>query len=996
MRAALLLAAALGSLLAAPLHAQPAEPGAVAPQAAPRPARDGGAKSAPAKRRVAKPSPNKPLPGKPAAPVAARAPLRPVAEDHPGFTRLVMPTPDRGSYSFTRDGDTFVVVDPQGRRLADPARVPRNVASVAAGSGTAEITVLPGVQVRTSRVGKTLAFDFLDPPRRPGTPAGSEAPDAAPAPVRAEVLPDAPAGASPSASASVPANTPARPNAASPPTVVAAPAAAAAAARGVAIEPVLDAAEATILLRAERDVGAAAFRVGGDVLVVLDAAIDFQVPGSTLDPAFAQMTARRTQDATVLRLPLPLPGTARLERDARGWLVVAGPPRSPVAGIVPRLVETGPGVLSVRLVVSEPSRVVTVMDPGTGGRLLVGTQGAAGEAVPAMRPQTQFSLLPTLQGIAVAATFDDIRLRREGNGFTLFAGPLPGGTIVADLERQRPGGADALPQSRLFDIPAGTTASLTGLLQERTRLAATSPALARSAPRLRVAETMLALGMGVEAQSVLDVAAADDPALRDSPHMIGLQAVAALLSHRLGAAGALADPRLTGTVEIELWRSLLSAARNQATALDGLGLATALPLLLSYPPTLRDRLLPDAVETMALNGQPDMARTALKALPESAELDLARGIVLEQAGRASDALKVYEQVANRSDRLPRSKAIVRAVELRIAAGELDAKAGADALDRALFAWRGAEQELPLRLRIANLRRQAGQWREAIAVLRDGRAAFPEDTALVDAEMASLLTSLFAGEAGQRLPASDFIALYDRNLDVIKDMPWSEAAGTRLVDHLAGLGLQGRAEPVMADLIARSTDPARRAALGARMASLRLTMNDPAGAIGALADTTPPAGAADQATMETRQLLYARAEAERGNKDAALAMLGALGTADADEARADIYASRKDWARAIPALVALERKQVRTADELTEAQQALVMRLAVAATHSADTATLRRLSTTYGAAMARGGSAAMFRLITSAPVQGTEDLPRAFEEIQLARRLQGPAEPRARP
>lgn len=985
MRAAFLLAAALGPLLTAPLHAQPAESGPAPAQpraASAGPAKPGSAKPGPAKRRAAKPAPGKAVAAKPqAAPAAPRL----VAEDHPGFTRLLMPAPNRGVYSFTRNGDTFTVVDPQGRTLADPARVPRNVAAVAAGSGTAAITVLPGVQVRTSRVGKTLAFDFIDPSQRPDVPAVAEAPGAAPSPVRAEALPPQVPPASASPAGALPASTP---PAAAPPAI--------AAAGTVPIEPILSAAEATILLRAERDVGAAAFRVGGEILVVLDAAIDFQAPGPTLDPAFARATTRRTQDATVMRIPLPVPGMVRLERDARGWLVAAGPPRGPVAGIVPRLVETGPGVLSVRLIVSEPSRVVTVMDPQSGGRLLVGTQGAAGEAVPAMRPQTQFSLLPTLQGVAVAATFDDIRLRREGNGFTLFAGPLPGGTIVADLDRQRPGGADALPQSRLFDIPTGTTASLTQELHERTRLAATAPALARSAPRLRVAETMLALGMGVEAQSVLDVAAADDPALRDQPHVIGLQAIAAMLSQRLGAAAALADPRLTGTVEIDMWRSLLSAARNGATALDGLSLATALPLLLSYPPTLRDRLLPDALETMALNGQPDMAYKALKALPENPELDFARGVVLEQAGRPADALKIYEQVANRSDRLPRSKAIVRAVELRIAAGEIDAKAGADALDRALFAWRGAEQELALRLRIANLRRQAGQWREAIAVLREGRAAFPEDTAAVDAEMASLLTSLFAGDAGQRLPASDFIALYDRNLDVIKDMPWSEAAGTRLVDHLAGLGLQGRAEPVMAGLIARSTDPARRAMLGVRMASLRLTMNDPAGAIGALSDTAPPAGAADGATMEARQLLYARAESERGNKDAALAMLGALGTAEADDARADIYAARKDWARAIPALVALERKQVRTADELTDAQQALVMRLAVAATHGADTATLRRLSATYGAAMARGGSAAMFRLITSPPVQGTEDLPRAFEDIRLARQLQAPAEPRGRP
>ena len=52
---------------------------------------------------------------------------------------------------------------------------------------------------------------------------------------------------------------------------------------------------------------------------------------------------------------------------------------------------------------------------------------------------------------------------------------------------------------------------------------------------------MVALGMGVEAQAVLEIATADDPGLRDLPQAIGLRAVSAILAHRYPEADAILD-----------------------------------------------------------------------------------------------------------------------------------------------------------------------------------------------------------------------------------------------------------------------------------------------------------------------------------------------------------------------------------------------------------------------------------------------------------------------
>jgi hypothetical protein len=446
------------------------------------------------------------------------------------------------------------------------------------------------------------------------------------------------------------------------------------------------------------------------------------------------------------------------------------------------------------------------------------------------------------------------------------------------------------------------------------------------------------------------------------------------------------DARLKSSPEIQLWRGFRQAAKDEATEADAQTLADGLPLVQAYPQTLRDRMLPIMLEAMALNGQVGPAQAVLKTLPDDRNLDLARAMVLEMTNQTAPALQAYDRIANGSDRLRRYTAEIRAIELRMKAGQLDARAGADALDRDLYGWRGLRQELALRTRIAALRRQTGQWQEALAVLRDGRNAFPEDHVQMDRELAATFTAFIGDPSAKGLSPSEFVALYDQNADIVRDINWTEKAGTQLVDRLADLNLQGRAEPIMVNLLAQATDPVERARLGARLADLRMVLNNPAGAIAALADTAPPTNVAvDPKLAEARQLLYAHGEAERGNQDAALAMLRQLGTAKADAARADIYAARKDWPQTVAALTAWERQAISTAD-LTEKQQSMVMRLTVAATLASDTATLGRLAGTYGAAMGKGKSAAFFRLLTSAPIQNEADLPRAIDDIQLARQL----------
>ena len=914
------------------------------------------------------------LPARPAANPAAGLTLLPRVEDRRGFTRLTFPRPARGTYSFRREGEKLVIVRPRNTVIQDLPQLPRNVLEIASDPAATVVTLGAGVRTRVDHARGNLVVTVYDP-----TP-----PNIQPAP---------PASARATLTATAETGSPSAPPAAAPPaaepepaakadTLQSKPAAVGAKPELTPIQPISGVGQPAILLPATGATGLAAFRLRDETVVVIDKPIDFQAP--LADPTFGTLTTQKTEDATVIRIPLRDPGLVRVDRSQQGWVVTAGARRETVDNVIPLPVELSPGASGVRLTVSEPGRVVALTDPLNGALLLVGTQNASGQAVLEPREYSRYRLLPTVQGVVIAPRSQDVSVHREGSSFLLTAGSPGGDAAQPDAA---PPVASAPIRARLFDLHNESAAALLDRLHHDIRAVSEAPSLARTDLRLKIGETMVGLGLGVEAQSVLDVAAASDPSLLNLPYAMGLRAAAAILAGRLDAASAIADPRVSATSDGRLWRSLLAVAKEQVSAEDAKTLAAEMPVLLSYPPTLRDKLLPQALESLAVSGQAGLANDVLATLPATPELDLARGMTFEIQDQPADALQQYDKVAARPDRKAAYRASIRAVELRIKIGALDETAGADALDRNLFGWREPAQEIPLRIRIAALRRQSGQWRDAVTVLKEGIIAFPENRAQLDGELAQTLLALFTGDAAKSLSPADLVALYDKNIETVQSMTWPEPIGLKLAGHLIQLGLPARAEPVLAKLVAQATSPDRRPFLGARLADVRLQLNDPAGAIAALAGTAPAAGGAmDPVTMRSRQMLYAQAEIERGNTEAAASMLQTIGTAEADSARADIYVAQKDWARAEAALTALEQKSVPQTGSLTQEQQAIVTRLAVAAALSEDAATLKRITDTYGAAMASTASGNLFRIITSSPVRGTSDLPRAFEEIQLARKV----------
>lgn len=965
--------------------------------------------------------------------------------DHAGYGRVVFDFPHPTAYRLERDGAQVVLHFTDQTPIANAARLPRNVAQLSTAPGEATLQVAAGAAVHVMRLGDRIAIDVSDPPApasapplssasaslaaphvaasrlaeavasprhglRPRTAPPTPAPPQPPAPQPAAAVPAHPAREpamqpaatplspvspspfSPAPRAAVQQSTLAAPPALATPQVpppsapalpappeVAADSTVAIAARKLTLPPGVPG--AVIVLPFSRTTAAGAFRLRDDAVLVFDESRPIDLSALQADPVFGSAAVHPLANATVVRMKLPADRMLRLRPVRDGWMVSAEPASAPAAQ--PIVASSDPhGVL---MPATTPGQVVTIDDPDSGAPLLVGTQRASGQAVAVARHAPEFDLLPTWQGVLVAPHADRLALRTVPGGFllqwsepgaaALTLAPMPAGALAL---------ANAANLTRRFDFPDLPTPALLRRLQAEIGSAATLPSRARGPAERQTAAVLIALGLGAEAQAVTELAAAQNPRMADDPDGIGLGAIAALLAGRLDQAGGLADPRLTGTDDVTLWRAVAVAMRQEGSPAAAAAIATELPLLLTYPAALRARLLPLAAETLVLGGQLQPAAALLASRPDDPSLALARGLLAQMQGHAPAALAIYDALARSKDRLLSTRAAVRADELRLAIKALSPAQTADAEERLLFAWRGDQREIALRLRIAALRAEAGQWRPALAMLRETRASFPEQSAAITAKLNETFAALMRDEQLDHLAPIDLVALVQENPDLLPDGAAGEAMAAKEASRLAALDLPQQAEPILEKLLQAAPSATARAAIGARLAALRLEDGEPAAALAALA-----ASAADDLSaplVEQRSLLLARATATTGDVAKAAATLAALGTPAADRARADILEAAKDWPAAEAALARCLAESVTGTGPLDEAQARLLLRLASASAQAGDESGLAGLREQFATRLPPGPLAQTFGVLTAEPVAAVSDLPRAAREMKAVEDL----------
>ena len=952
-----------------------------------------------------------------AATAEEAAPLSVRTGEHPGFGRIVFMLPKGGSYESTIEGDRLLLVFKGSGAIEKPAGLPRNVVSMQTGQGTATLVLSPGARVRPMRMGDRVVVDVLDPavrvlPSRPdpvatrsarpgsteGTVSGRAEPavqagtvrldeaapqaqakipeakpaEAKPAEVKASEL--SPPAASPAPSAvprpdpatrapetgSMPHGAPGMPvqqepldahggDRPQPHAPVAPPAS------GAPREPALASAPATqrALLPADAGVAAAAFRRGGLGVVVLDRRL------ALATPAIEGAVVTQGAVSTTVQVPLPPDRNLLVERTSPGWTIeIVG--TEPGALLETRAVPEGMLMPFVR-----PGRAVTVLDPSTGGVLLVGTSltGGAEAALGAGRRTPDYALMPSWLGVVAEPLGDQVDLRAVPAGFLLTGS-------AADAIR-----VSRVAEGRRLDLPEESAAALQNRLKSQLASAAGALPRARSRERLAAVQTMLALGLGPEAHALLQLVAAEDPRAAADARFPALTGVAAVLANRLDEAGGLDDPRLEDSSEARLWRGLRDRRRGLETA-AARALPAAAGLAWSYPETLRRSVWPDVAEAAVQAGMP---------VPAERLPPYAKALLLEQGGKFAEAIAAYRLLQDGPDRLDQVRGAMRGAELRLAAGQIGSGEAADELERQAFAWRGDRREAAIRLRGAALRAAAGGWRAALDSLRETETLFPEQREAVGALKATVFQTMLSVDGGAMSPL-DVVLLAADYADCVPPGPTGAGLAALLADKLMALDLPARAIPVLQGLVQGAPAGPGRAEFGARLARLLLEGSDPAGAEAAL--LASDAAGLPGGLREARALVLARARAGQGDTEGAVAGLVETGGAAADDLRATLLAEKGDWAGSLAALndIALRivPRIVPGTGPLPDAAQAVLVRQASAATQAADGVALRRLEA-FADRMS-GARADLFRVLTAAPVTAAAELPRAAKELKLAKAI----------
>jgi len=720
-------------------------------------------------------------------------------------------------------------------------------------------------------------------------------------------------------------------------------------------------------------VGAAAFRRNGMAWVVFDQRSQVDFTALQDNPVFSQAFVQVLPKATLLRVKLAEGSELRLAHNESGWTIAALQAPAPPSAISVVVKPT-----RFELAMPGASDVVTVPDMETGQNLLVGTMRGTPFGVPVARHVPAFVLEPSWMGVVVEPVADTVTLRASSDGFVLDTGgaslspPADGASALAD----------AAFLTRRFDIPAGTPDMLFRRLQTQIREAGLAPAQSRAKPRKAAATTMIALGMGLEAEGMLALASEEDPRLLDDPETAGLSAIGAMLGGRSAETDGILNPALNGSDEVAFWRAIRASQAHEGAPEAAAVFAGTVNLLLAYPAPLRSPLVPLVAETMALGGAPEAADALLTRLKDDKTLDLARAIRQEAKGETADALVRYDAIAAGRDRLAAARAATRATDLRLRTKAITPQDATAALERQFYNWRGDDRELDLRLRVAEMKAQNGEWRPALALLRETTALYPDSTPVIQARMADLMTRLIKGPEAATISPLELVALTEENAELVAMIGTSQVAGL-MADKLLALDLPGRAGPVLERMMAAAPVGPGQATLGARLAVLRLGEGDIHGAEAALANSNAPGLPRD--LIERRSLIAARLAARTGHMERATALLLDINTPTADDLRASLLTDAQDWRGAVSALTDLVAKTVPAEGPLAPAEQDTLLRLASALSRTGDTAALLALGAKYGNRI-EGPRAGMFRLLTAPPVNNVADLPRSSSEMALAKAI----------
>lgn len=912
---------------------------------------------------------------------------------HPEHTRVVIDWSGNVPYQVARDGDTWRIQfdRPATLDLGSVARgrppLLQAATQGATGSGvTLRLQVAPNTTLEHRRLDGRVVLDLrrdkasAAPPAKPAEGKADKAKPTEPSPQVAALeipLPEA-KPAPPAAPAPAPA-----------PEAVAAQPVAPAPIEPVRVAPALPAQRLAVFLEGigesarlifpwTETTAAAAFTRGKQVWLVFDrpARLELDALAPTRTPSILRAEQIAIGDGTALRLTLRQEQTPVLMRRQTGWVVgfvaVGTPPVVPIA-VKPQPAAPGGGRLF--LPVGEPGRRLDLIDPDSGDALQVVPVLSTAHGVAEARDYLEFRLLATAQGVALTPRAEAVEARPITGGVEITARQgLMLSRAPDPLETKVTTGGSGRGGLFPYDAWRGTNEDFAKAKQAAQHVVTDAAPEARDAARFGLAGFYFSHGLATDALAVLSLIGKDDPLLPRRPEFIAMRGAARLLAGKLAEARAdLDQPLLDGRPEVALWRGAMAQGIGDSKRAKR-ELAFGAGAMDLFPAEARLRFNLALVDAALATEDLKLAQTALAAVDAdragsriSAEAEYRRGRLQEARGQSEEALGSYDRTVAMEWRPARARADLARIDLMQRTGKLDELAVVDRLEGMRFAWRGDALEVDIRRRLARAYATAGKHRDALTTLRQLLARQPKDGALarsLDAELRRTFTDVYLGPPHPKVTPVSALALYEENPDLAPGGEQGGEVARRLADRLVEIDLLDRAAALLRSHANALPAGAMKARGMTRVAAIQLLDRQPDAALVTLREAA--ALTADQALVEERRLLQARALTDLNRVPEALALLEPATDRAAREIRAELLWRESRWADAAAALRELLGAQGTAQEPLGDTERRQVLQMAIALARAGDRRGTEGLKRDWAARMAGTPEAEAFRVLTERP------------------------------
>jgi tetratricopeptide (TPR) repeat protein len=710
--------------------------------------------------------------------------------------------------------------------------------------------------------------------------------------------------------------------------------------------------------------GAAVFRRGEAIWMVFDASARLDL--SAAPTGFNQFRSMRAvEGANFSAVRIVAPPTTAFTATAEGgvWTLALGP--SSLAPPMPvkfgREEGDGPTVLTAQ--VAGATGVFWIADPAVGDRIAAVTALAPAKGLPDQRAFVDAVLLPSAQGLAVQPSVEDLKIVAEGD-IVRIGRPKGMALSPASMQVRRTGSVMGLPQQSalpaLIDF-AGWSKTGEGGFRARydqlLALAAEESAKGKAGgvqARLGLARFLIGTELAHEALGVLGMIAKAEPTMAGDPEFRGLRGAARVMAGRFKEAQAdFSSPALAEDPASALWRGYVSArlgdyvgARSQ--------LAAGRSALSMFGGKWKARFARAEFDAQLAAGDLGAARVALL-VAQSVQLDpveaagvrLAEAKFYDASGRTDQALALYNEVSKNPYGALAAPALLRATEIKLNKGQMTTNDAVAVLDSLRYRWRGDATELETIRSLGRIYIAQGHYREALEALRSAGRRLPDLPAAValQADLANTFKALFLdGGADGFQPIQSLALFYD-----FKEFTPVGAEGDLMVRKLArrlvDVDLLDQAAELLKYQAENRLDGVPRAEVATDLAMIQLMNRKPEAALQALNSSRTTL--LPSALNAERRAIESRAWQQLGQYDHALEILGADGSAEAAELRAETAWKQRNWTDAGKLMEARLGDRWKSATPLAPDEETKLIRAGAADSLAGEGPALTRLRTRYG-------------------------------------------------